>query len=55
MRVTINKNLPNSAEPQALSRYRPPYKMVATANARVIIFGSARVDVMYTHGKKIDF
>lgn len=44
-RVTNSTNLPNSVDPQARSKYLPPYKIVAAAMSNVTIFCSAKVAV----------
>lgn len=43
--VTNRTNFPNSVDPQARSRYLPPYRIVAAAMSNVTIFCSANVAV----------
>jgi hypothetical protein len=47
---TTTRNLANSLEDQALSRYLPPLKSVTPAMTRQVRFSSTRVVVRKVHG-----
>ena len=45
----------NSLDPHALSKYRPPRKKVTQPIAIVMMFFSAKLAVIYTHGWETEY